>query len=132
MCDRFAVGAASRAAPELRRTHGACGGPRPARLAGPTTSAAAATGAPPWRRSAPADGPAGAAGGRERLRQAAGRTGVFHAQDGFWLRTSADGVWVPVNITIARLHVRPRPLALLTARDARPQRETIRRLEEKE
>jgi two-component system NtrC family sensor kinase len=64
----------------------------------------------------------GGQGGRERLRQAASKSGVFHAQDGFFLRTRDDGVWVPVNLTVSRLHVRPRVLALITARDVREQR----------
>jgi PAS domain S-box-containing protein len=70
--------------------------------------------------------------GGDRLLQAAGRSGVFHAQDGFVLRTSRDGVWVPVNLTIARLHVQPKTLALITARDVREQRETLVRLQQKE
>jgi PAS domain S-box-containing protein len=67
--------------------------------------------------------------GRERLRQAAGKSGVFHAQDGFFLRTAADGVWIPVNLTVARLHVQPKTLALITARDAREQRAAQARVE---
>src|SRR4051812_28221835 len=59
----------------------------------------------------------GGRGGLNRLRQAAGKTGVFHSQEGFFLRTNRDGVWVPVNLTVARLHVEPRTLALITARD---------------
>src|SRR5438309_86910 len=50
---------------------------------------------------------AGGNNSRDRIRQASTRSGVFHAQDGFVLRTSKDGVWVPINLTIARLHVQP-------------------------
>ena len=57
--------------------------------------------------------------GQSRLHQAASRTGVFHSQEGFYLRTGQDGVWVPVNLSIARLHVQPKTLALITARDVR-------------
>ena len=54
-----------------------------------------------------------------RLQQACRQTDVFHAQDGYYLRTGNDGVWVPVNLTVARLHIQPRTLALVTARDER-------------
>src|SRR3954453_7029076 len=60
-------------------------------------------------------------GGKQRLHHAATKTTVFHAQDGFLLRTSKEGVWVPVNVTITRLHLQPRTLALITARDMRGQ-----------
>ncbi|MCS6851140.1 MAG: response regulator [Gemmataceae bacterium] len=68
----------------------------------------------------------------QRLRRAMTHTGVFHAQDGYWLRTKQDGVWVPVNITVTRLHVRPQTLGLITARDVREQRAAhaqLRRME---
>jgi PAS domain S-box-containing protein len=70
----------------------------------------------------------GGKGGQHRLREAASHTGVFHAQDGFLLRTNKDGVWIPVNLTVSRLHVQPRTLALITARDVREQHETLARL----
>jgi PAS domain S-box-containing protein len=57
------------------------------------------------------------------LRRASQQSGVFHNQDGFELRTSADNIWVPVNLTITRLHVQPKTLALITARDVREQRD---------
>jgi PAS domain S-box-containing protein len=66
------------------------------------------------------------------LRQAAVQTVVFHSQEGFELRTPNPAVWVPVNLTIARLHVRPKTLALITARDIRAQRDARLRMEEKE
>src|SRR3954451_3816100 len=56
-------------------------------------------------------------GGKGKLQHAATKTTVFHAQDGFLLRTREEGVWVPVNVTIPRLHIQPRTLALITARD---------------
>jgi PAS domain S-box-containing protein len=71
---------------------------------------------------------AGPGGGKDRVRQAAGHSGVFHNQDGYVLRNAAGG-WVPVSLTIARLHVRPHTLALITARDVRPQREALDRLQ---
>ena len=74
----------------------------------------------------------GGKGGQRRFREAAARTTVFHSQEGFYLRTKRDGVWIPVNLSIARLHVHPKTLALITARDVREQHETLRRLAEME
>jgi PAS domain S-box-containing protein len=71
----------------------------------------------------------GGAGGRERASRAAAQTGVFHSQEGYFLRTRQDGIWIPVNVTISRLHVQPRTLALLTARDVRERHEAHARLE---
>ncbi len=71
-------------------------------------------------------------GGKHRLQQAATKTTVFHAQDGFLLRTRQDGVWVPVNVTITRLHLQPRTLALITARDMREQHEAHQKLQRME
>jgi PAS domain S-box-containing protein len=67
-------------------------------------------------------------GGRSRLHLAARKTGVFHSQEGFYLRTPREGVWIPVNLTISRLHVPSKTLCLLTARDLREQREGQNRL----
>ena len=66
------------------------------------------------------------------MRQAGSRSTVFHSQEGFLLRTRKDDVWVPVNITIARLHVQPKTLALITARDVREHREALAQLKAKE
>src|SRR5258708_2477349 len=49
-------------------------------------------------------------GGVARLRRAYQNTGPFHSQDGFFLRKRSEGKWVPVNITVARLHVKPKTL----------------------
>src|SRR5260370_42710672 len=38
-------------------------------------------------------------GGNQRLRRASTNTGIFHSQEGFFLRTNQEGVWVPVNLT---------------------------------
>src|SRR3954462_8746708 len=35
-------------------------------------------------------------GGGARLRQAGQRSGVFHSQEGYLLRTPHEGVWIPV------------------------------------
>ncbi|HZY85990.1 MAG TPA: PAS domain S-box protein, partial [Gemmataceae bacterium] len=74
----------------------------------------------------------GGQGGQNRLRQAAAKTGVFHSQEGYFLRTRSDGVWVPVNVTVSRLHVKPRPLALILARDVRERHEAHERLQKME
>jgi PAS domain S-box-containing protein len=71
-------------------------------------------------------------GGVRRLRQAASESGIFHSQEGFYLRTGQDGVWVPVNLTVARLHVRPRTLALITARDIRDRHEAMTQIQKVE
>ncbi len=63
-----------------------------------------------------------ASGGLQRLRGAFSKTMVFHSQDGFLLRTKDDAGWVPVNLTVSRLHVRPKPLGLIIARDDRERR----------
>ncbi len=74
----------------------------------------------------------GGRGGKERLRHASQNTGVFHSQEGYFLRTRQDGVWIPVNLTVTRLHVQPRTLALITARDVRERHEALARLERAE
>src|SRR5438270_9158729 len=43
-------------------------------------------------------------GGRQRLQQASRKTGIFHSQDGFLLRPDRDGLWVPTNLAVSRLH----------------------------
>jgi two-component system cell cycle sensor histidine kinase/response regulator CckA len=67
-----------------------------------------------------------------RLRQAYRKTGIFHAQDGFLLRTAQDGAWVPVNLTVTRLHVQPKTLCLITARDVRDQQDSTSQLKKVE
>jgi len=70
--------------------------------------------------------------GMQHLRQAASKSDVFFSQDGFYLRTAQDGVWIPVNLTVARLHLKPKTLALMTARDMREQRAAKSQLHQKE
>src|SRR5262245_16137139 len=55
--------------------------------------------------------------GKQSLGTVSSRTGIFHSQEGYSLRTREEGVWIPVNLTISRLHVKPKTLALITARD---------------
>jgi PAS domain S-box-containing protein len=71
-------------------------------------------------------------GGKQRLQQAASKTTVFHAQDGYLVRTREEGVWIPVNVTVTRLHVRPKTLALITMRDVREQHAATQRLQQME
>lgn len=60
--------------------------------------------------------------GKQSLGTVSARTSIFHSQEGYFLRTREEGVWIPVNLTISRLHVKPKTLALITARDIRAQR----------
>jgi PAS domain S-box-containing protein len=70
------------------------------------------------------------AAGLDRVREAASKTGTFHSQEGYFLRTVRPDVWIPINLTVARLHVKPKTLALLTARDLRERHSTLAQLQE--
>ncbi|MFL5338623.1 MAG: PAS domain-containing protein, partial [Gemmataceae bacterium] len=70
--------------------------------------------------------------GQSRLHDAQHHTASFHARDGFVLRTPVDGVSIPVNLTITRLHLKPRPLGLITARDLREFRDAYAKLKKVE
>jgi PAS domain S-box-containing protein len=65
-----------------------------------------------------------ATGGHQRLRGAFKKTIVFHSQDGFLLRTKAEN-WIPVNLTVSRLHVGETALGLIIARDDRERRQAL-------
>ncbi len=71
-------------------------------------------------------------GGLSRLRTAFRETGLFHSQEGYFLRGHPEGQWLPVNLTITRLHAESGTLGLITARDMREQRETQIQLKKKE
>ncbi len=71
-------------------------------------------------------------GGLQRLRHAYKKTGVFHSQEGFLLRHEHEGVWIPVNLTVTRLHAEPKTLGLVTARDVRENREVFAQLKKTE
>jgi two-component system cell cycle sensor histidine kinase/response regulator CckA len=72
-------------------------------------------------------------GGITRLRRAYRVTGLFfHSQDGFFLRQRNQGTWLPVNLTVARLHARPKTLGLITARDVSEQKRVETALRESE
>src|SRR5262245_26869386 len=66
------------------------------------------------------------------LLQASRKTGVSHRQDGFLIRTVSDRAWIPVSLSTSRLHLKPKPLGLVTARDVRDQRAAHARLAETE
>ena len=68
-------------------------------------------------------------GGLQRLRHAYKKTGVFHSQEGFLLRHQQEEIWIPVNLTVTRLHAEPKTLGLVTARDVREQREVYSQLQ---
>jgi hypothetical protein len=64
------------------------------------------------------------AGGAQRLKAAFTKTTVFHGQDGYLLR-GKDGSWVPVSLTVSRLHLAPKTLGLIVARDDRERRAAL-------
>lgn len=66
----------------------------------------------------------------ERLREAS-QSGN-QALEGYYLRTRKQGEWVPISMTVTRLDGQARPLALITARDIRKQREVRDQLTAKE
>jgi len=68
-------------------------------------------------------------GGLQRLRHAYKKTGVFHSQEGFLLRHQQEETWIPVNLTVTRLHGELKTLGLVTARDIREQREMYTQLQ---
>jgi hypothetical protein len=66
-------------------------------------------------------------GGRH-LEKAARNSAVVFCEEGFFLRAAKESEGIPVHLTISRLHVRPRTLGLITARDVRRQHEAFHRL----
>jgi PAS domain S-box-containing protein len=70
--------------------------------------------------------------GWQQLLRAARHSLVFHSEEGYFLRAVNDEAGIPVNLTIARLHVRPKTLGLITARDVRRQHEAFHQLRKME
>jgi PAS domain S-box-containing protein len=68
-------------------------------------------------------------GGLQPLLQASRKTGIFYSREGYSLRTIKDGSWLPVHLTSARLHVKPKTLGLITVRDDRGEMEAHRQLQ---
>jgi PAS domain S-box-containing protein len=60
----------------------------------------------------------------QRLKGAFAKTMAFHAQDGFLLRVK-DGAWLAVSLTVSRLHLAPKTLGLIIARDDRERRAAL-------
>jgi len=71
-------------------------------------------------------------GGLQPLLQASRKTGVFHSREGYSLRTIKEGAWLPVHLTSARLHVKPKTLGLITVRDDRGEYEAHQQLQQME
>lgn len=71
-------------------------------------------------------------GGLQPLLQASRKTGVFHSREGYSLRTIKEGAWLPVHLTTARLHVKPKTLGLITVRDDRGEYEAHQQLKQME
>ncbi len=69
--------------------------------------------------------------GLQRLRDAFAKTIDFHGQDGYFLRTREEA-WIPVSLTVSRLHVVPKPLGLIIARDERERRQALARTKQVE
>src|SRR5262249_39229858 len=59
----------------------------------------------------------------KKLEKASRQTGVFHNEEGYFLQTVKEEVRIPANITMARLHLKPKVLGMITARDVRRQHE---------
>jgi PAS domain S-box-containing protein len=74
----------------------------------------------------------GGPGGLKQMRQAASKSGTFHSREGYFLRTASSEAGIPVNLTISRLHLKPKTLALITARDMREQQATYDQLQQAE
>src|SRR5207244_11746758 len=55
--------------------------------------------------------------GLAHLRRALHTTQTFHSQEGYFLYRRPDRVWVPVNLTLTRLHTERGQLGLVLARD---------------
>ncbi len=70
--------------------------------------------------------------GWNNLLNASRHSTTFHSQEGYFLKAVNDEVGIPVNLTVARLHVRPKALGLITARDLRRQYEAYNQLKRME
>ncbi len=70
----------------------------------------------------------GGPGGLDRLREVTGRSRPFRGQEGYLLCSAGGEGWIPISLTVSRLHVKPTTLALLTARDVRGEQGAADRL----
>jgi PAS domain S-box-containing protein len=55
--------------------------------------------------------------GLGHLRQALRATQTFHSQEDYFLHREPGEEWMPINVTLTRLHTERRPLAVILARD---------------
>ncbi len=55
--------------------------------------------------------------GLSHLQRALQTTQTFHSQEGYFLRQGGWAHWLPVNLTLTRLHTEREPLGLVLARD---------------
>ncbi len=55
--------------------------------------------------------------GLPQLRRALHTTQTFHSQEGYFLLCRSDDGWIPVNLTLTRLHMEQGELGLIMARD---------------
>ncbi len=55
-------------------------------------------------------------GALDRLVEAYHQTGFYHSREGFYL-SRKDGPAIPVNVSVSRMHTRPKPIGLVVARD---------------
>ncbi len=69
---------------------------------------------------------------KDRLRGAAGKTTLFHGKGGFQMRIKPLPGWLPVTVTITRLHIPPKTLALYTVRDDSERRDALSRAKQAE
>ncbi|HEV3203856.1 MAG TPA: PAS domain S-box protein [Gemmataceae bacterium] len=67
--------------------------------------------------------------GLDNIHKAARKTTISNSMEGYFLHTLREGVRIPVNITIARLHVKPKTVGLITARDVRKQHTAYAKLQ---
>ena len=56
-------------------------------------------------------------GAMREFLNAAEKTGMFHAREGFAFAREEDDELIPLNVSVSRIHVEPHPLGLLVARD---------------
>jgi PAS domain S-box-containing protein len=63
----------------------------------------------------------------DHFRRAAKKTTFFSSREGYFLQTFKEGVRIPVNLSVSRLHANHVVLGLITARDVRKQHEALER-----
>jgi two-component system, cell cycle sensor histidine kinase and response regulator CckA len=69
---------------------------------------------------------------QQLIRGATEKTTVFHGKGGFQMRIRREPGWLPVTVTITRLHIKPQTVALFTVRDDTDRRVAIARAHQAE